>query len=73
MDYRTFYTSSSSIFLRTYELDPLWDSSVAAQGIPAGAQEKEEHPVHPRPGDGQRLEIWDSTVNLVIITAEQAW
>lgn len=60
MDYRTFYTSSSTIFLWSYELDLLQDSSVAPQEVPARLWEKEDYPVHPRRGDGQKLEIWDS-------------
>lgn len=42
MDYRTFYISSSSLFLWSYELDLLEDGSVAAQGILSGAREKED-------------------------------
>ena len=52
MDYRTFYTSSSSIFLWSYEVDLLQDGSVAAKGT-----WEKEYPVHPRPGDSQRLEM----------------
>lgn len=42
MDYRIFYTSSSSIFLWSHKLDLVQDGSFAAQGIPAGAWEKED-------------------------------
>lgn len=57
MDYRA--TSSTSVFPMNSEADLSQDSSVSAQGIPDGAQEN-DYPVHPRSGDGQRLDIWNS-------------
>lgn len=40
-----FCSTTSSVFLWSYELDLLQDGTVAAQGIPAGVWEEEDYPV----------------------------